>query len=487
MKIGLIFPREGFKRGISQRSQRLIGNKTRKILKWGSRNFLPSGINLSLPEDGEFDTYLSLTLPHLASLIASGHEIRIINENVEEIDVEERFDLIGITVWTAFAKRAYELATIFRGRGAKVILGGPHVTLLPEEGKTYADSVVIGEAEQTWPQLLQDAVRNELKPFYRQEQWIQLQEEGAIPPFPRRDLVDKSRYVFQNLVLTGRGCPFDCHFCTVTTIYGKQYRHRTVAEVIREIERLEEEFFIFVDDNLFGNRSFTKELFQALIPLGKTWRCDATINIANNEEMVSLMAQAGCRLVSVGLESFSSSNLKQVHKLQNRPEKYGEAIRRFHEHGIGFWSGLIVGFDEDDPDVFENVVRFCAEYRVDFPMLNILIPYPGTKLYAQMKGEGRILHEEWDRYNGRYAVFQPKLMSVAELEQGFINTFRKLYSIRVILRRISHWGMFSKRWWEYLLMNLVFQKQVYSLCDIRQEEISHQPDPHQATGRLTWA
>ncbi len=472
MKIGLIFPSKtptnAHRRPMSQFQNPLV----RWLLSWSSRNVLPSGINLVVPDDGGMDIILSLTYPHLAALTPPGHEIKIINENVQEIDFEEDFDLIGITVWTAFARRAYELAAHYRSKGSKVVLGGPHVTLLPEEGIRYADSVVIGEGELTWPQAVDDALKGELKSFYSPPRTITLSDdEGIIPAFPRRDLVDKSYYVFQNLVLTGRGCPFDCHFCSVTTIYGAKYRHRSVESVINEISNLKEKFFIFIDDNLFGNRPHAKELFKALTPLKKIFRCEATINIARNEEMVSLLADAGCQVVSVGVESLSSENITEMHKLQNNPEEYGKAIKLFHKYGIGFWAGLIMGFDEDDIGVGERMISFCVENNVDFPMLNILIPYPTTKLYYRIKQEGRLFHEDWNRYTGRYAVFQPKKMSPEELEQLYVDTMRKLYSVPIILRRISHWGILTKKWWRYLTVNMAIKHEIEAICDARQAEI----------------
>ena len=372
-----------------------------------------------------------LTLPILAALTPPEHSVRLVDESVEDIDFEAEADLVGISLLTFLAPRGYEVADRFRSRGTPVVLGGMHASALPEEALLHADSVVIGEAEETWPILLQDFEKGQLQRIYRAEKRPSLE---ALPR-PRLDLLKREGYLNANCVQATRGCPFGCDFCSVTDFFGNSFRLRPVKEVVAEVAALPGDF-IFVDDNIAGNRAYAQELFSALIPLGKMWGSQCHLGLANDPELLSLAAQSGCTHMFIGIETVSQANLKGVHKSFNKVSQYEESIARFHDQGIVVNAGMIFGLDEDDDSVFPTTVEFLEKNKVELTLFNILTPLPGTRLYARLEEEGRIIHRNWSHYDGRHVVFQPKKMSPETLRDGFFWAFHHLYSLRSMLTRL---------------------------------------------------
>lgn len=375
-----------------------------------------------------------LSLVAVAALTSPEVEVSIIDENVETIDFNERVDLVGISAMTFSAPRAYEIADRFRARGVKVVLGGIHPSTLPHEAIQHADAVVIGEAEALWPSLIEDFRRGRMKRFYRSAQPTPL--DGL--PVPRRDLLNAKAYKTINSVQTTRGCPFNCDFCSVTEFFGRIYRRRPVAEVIREVEGLEGKFVIFIDDNIVGNRQYALKLFKALKPLKKRWGSQATINMAKDEQLLRAAADCGCSSLFVGIESLSQESLQSVGKSINRVDEFEGAIETFHDYGIGVNAAFIFGFDHDDEGIFGETVDFCLRNDVDVATFHILTPLPGTQLYRRLEAEGRIIERDWSKYNGSHVVFQPKLMSPHVLEEGYYWAYHTLYSVGSILRRLGH-------------------------------------------------
>lgn len=373
-----------------------------------------------------------LTLPLLAALTPSQHSIRLIDESVEDIDFDADVDLVGISLLTFLAPRGYEIADRFRERGIKVVLGGMHASALPEEALVHADAVVVGEAEEIWPTLLEDFQRGELKRIYKFGRRPSLQ--GL--PRPRLDLLKREGYLNANCVQATRGCPFGCDFCAVTDFFGNSYRLRPIDEVVEEVASLPGRGFVFVDDNIAGNRAYAKELFSALIPLGKSWGSQCHLGLADDSELLSLAAKSGCSHMFIGVESISQANLKGVRKSFNKVSKYEESIARFHDQGIVVNAGMIFGLDEDDDSVFPTTVEFLEKNRVELTLFNILTPLPGTRLYARLEEEGRIIDREWSHYDGRHVVFRPKRMSPETLSDGFFWAFHHLYSWRSMLTRL---------------------------------------------------
>ncbi len=370
----------------------------------------------------------------LAGLTASRHEVKIIDESISQVDFDEEFDLVAITAITPLAPRGYEIADQFRKKAKKVVMGGIHASWLPEEAKKHSDSVVIGEADEIWPEILEDAEKGELKPSYRQQERTDLRRL----PIPRRDLFPPKGYLFHNLIQTTRGCPYDCEFCSVTALHGKSYRMRPIPEVEKEIESLtrSKAYIFFVDDNLFGNLSHVKELLTMLSHHRLRWVSQGPIHIAENEDLVALMAGAGCHGLFIGFESLREENLSLMGKGINRVEVYEKGIRKLHEAGIGIYASFVFGYDFDDVSVFDEFLDFAERNRIEGAFLPILTPFPGTRIYRRLKEEGRILTEDWSKYDMATVVFQPKRMTVEELQEGFWRVNRSFYSIPSMLKRI---------------------------------------------------
>ena len=369
----------------------------------------------------------------VAALTPPGVDVSLTDENVTAVDLEKDVDLVGISVVTLAAPRAYEIADGFRARGVKVVLGGVHATLCPDEAGEHADAVVMGEAEGVWPTLVEDFMAGRLQRTYQNRERPSL----AGLPIPRRDLLARNGYLFRGTLSTTRGCPFSCSFCSVTSFFGHTYRSRPLDEVLAEIDALaDSRFLFFVDDNIVGNPRYARELFQALVPYRKKWIAQASINIANDEELLRLAAAGGCVGVLIGLESVSPASLAGVHKKINVPDEYGPAITRIRSHGIAVHGFFIFGFDDDDESVFERTVRFCQEARLESASFGVLMPLPGTFLYQSLDREKRILTKDWTRYDDN-AVFEPTGMSTDALERGTQWAWQEFYSLPSIWKRLG--------------------------------------------------
>lgn len=380
--------------------------------------------------------YAPLTLPTLAALVPPelDAEVRVYDEGIDDIPLDLEADVVGMTVITGTAPRAYELAGHFRGRGLPVVLGGPHVTLVPEDAAPHADSVVVGYAEDTWPELLRDLAAGRMRARYQQGPDLDL----AGRPRPRRDLMAADRYITTHVFEATRACIHACDFCVVPSAWGRKPLQKPVAEVVAEVRETGARKAIFVDLNLIGNRPYARELFRALTPLGIEWYGLATVLLAFDAELLELCAASGCRGLLVGFESISRANLEASKKGFNDPDRFVEAMEIFHRHGIGIQGCFVFGMDGDGPEVFEETARFAVEARVDLPRFAVLTPFPGTALHERLAAEGRILHREWQYYDGQHVVFQPRGMSPRELHEGTRAAWRQAYSLGGMVRRLWH-------------------------------------------------
>jgi radical SAM superfamily enzyme YgiQ (UPF0313 family) len=368
----------------------------------------------------------------IAALTPSNWEVEIVDARITPVDFHKEIDLVGITAFTAEIPSAYEIADGFRKRGVNVVMGGIHVSFLPEEALEHATSVVIGEAEPVWGVLLQDVEKGELKPIYRSNRYIEM----AGMPIPRRDLLNRKMYVACfNTIQATRGCPFHCKYCAVKEFFGQRYRTRPVSEVIDEIRKFDTRDFFFVDDNITGQSRYAKEIFRALIPFRRVWGGQTTINIAKDEELLGLYARSGGKYAFIGFETLSEENLQQISKSWNSPNGYKEAIKRIHKAGINILGSFIFGLDEDDPTVFKRTFDFIMENNIDAAQFHILTPFPGTELYQRMEKAGRILDRDWAKYHTGEVVFRPEKMTPDELQRGYWWAYRKTYTIRNIIKR----------------------------------------------------
>jgi len=401
--------------------------------------------------------FAQLSLTTVAALFPRDTEIRIINDNLDGIDFDGKVDLVGITTITATAPRAYEIADRFRSKGVPVILGGIHSSALPEEAALHADAVVLGEAEGVMKDLINDFRDGKLKKFYRSSNRPSL----ANLPLPRKDLLVGNRYYKEmDLIQTTRGCPFSCEFCSVSNFFGKTYRVRPIADVIKEIKQSKRRTLrFFVDDNIAGYPAYAKKLFKALIPLKIKWFGQASVIISRDDELLKLAAQSGCLSLYIGFESLSPASLKQVGKGVNLLQDYKTAIRKMHDSGIGIIGAFIFGFDSDDMGVFEETVDFIEKNQIELASFAILTPLPGTVLYKKMEEQGRIINHDWSKYTCGEVVFRPKLLTVEQLQNGYYWARKQISSYRSIFQRTFH---LRKSALLYLPINFIMRKAIRS-------------------------
>ncbi|HXI72546.1 MAG TPA: radical SAM protein [Verrucomicrobiae bacterium] len=380
--------------------------------------------------------YQPLTLTTLAALIPPELpvDLQLFDEGITDVPLDLDADLVGLTVITGTAMRAYELADHFRKRGITVVLGGPHVTLIPEDAAPHADAIVSGYAEDSWPQLLRDFAGGHLQPRYDQAPGMSLADR----PFARRDLLPGNRYLTNNVFEATRGCIHNCEFCVVPTAWGRKPYLKPVDQVIADIRQHGARKLIFVDLNIIADREYAVLLFTALIPLKLQWYGLATVLLADDAELLKLAERSGCKGLLMGLESISPQNLRQNHKGFNAPDKFARVVQRLHEHGIALQGCFVFGLDHDEPDVFLKTAEFAVQAHIDLPRYAIVTPFPNTALYKRLVAEDRILTRNWELYDGQHVVFRPAKMSVEELQMGAEVAWKHTYSFRSIARRIRH-------------------------------------------------
>jgi len=374
-----------------------------------------------------------LSLMTVAALTPEKHNVTIIDETIEATDFDQEPDLVGLTAITANAPRAYQIADRFRQQGVPVVMGGMHASALPEEALQHVDSVVIGEAEELWPRLLDDFQHGSLQPIYRHEEY----PDPAKIPAARRDLIDIDKYVAKYTMQATRGCPFACSFCTVSTFFGRTYRTRPVEDVIAEAASLKGKPLILVDDNIMGAPSYAEKLFERLADLKTTFLTQASATMLKTPELITKAAQAGCQALFVGLESISPEQLAKVGKKFNPVERYKELVQRLHDNGISIIGSFMFGLDGDEPDVFERTADFAEEAQIDIAQFSILTPLPGTKLYEQLRREDRIFEDDWSKYDGTRSTFVPRGMSREKLDAGLQWIYERFYSWRSIFKRTA--------------------------------------------------
>jgi radical SAM superfamily enzyme YgiQ (UPF0313 family) len=372
-----------------------------------------------------------LSLHILASLTPNDVDITVVDEEIREIDFSLDFDLVGISCMTATANRSYQLSDIFRQRGSKVVLGGIHPTILPQEAIEHADAVVIGEAEGCWADVINDFRKRNLQKFYHVPE-----PDLSKLPFPRRDFrIDKALFNCVGL-LTTRGCPYACEFCSVTDFYGRKIRHRPVSMVVEDIRRSGSKTFLILDDNVAGHPGYSKELFEALIPLGIEWVGQSSVSLAKDKEMLKLCRLSGCAALFFGLESVSPSSLMGMKKSLKSIEETEEAIKIIQDNSIAFHPSIILGFDTDTKAIFDDTLEFLARTKLPTMALHVLTPYPGTRIYRRFKDQGRIISRDWSQYDHHTVVFQPKNMTPRELAEGHRYVQSEFYSFSSIIRHI---------------------------------------------------
>jgi radical SAM superfamily enzyme YgiQ (UPF0313 family) len=379
--------------------------------------------------------YAPLTLTTLASLIPQEieAEVEIIDEGVEGLPAEIDADLVGITAITGTAMRAYALADRIRKKGIPVVIGGVHATLMPGEAALHADAVVCGFAEESWPKLLNDFVRGNMRRLYTQSADLAMDNL----PFPRRDLLKGKGYITVNTLQATRGCMNQCDFCVVPVAWGKKMYLRPVSDVISELEQIGSRNVLFVDVSPIEDRKYAKELYSAMIPLKKRWLSPSTIRIADDPELLDLAAKSGCRGLLIGFESVSQLTLKAMGKSFNYIDKFKDQVEKLHYRGISIQACFVFGFDTDDKTVFEKTVEIVNNLNLDLPRFTVYTPFPGTPIHQKLKQENRITETNWSMYDAQHVVFRPRLMSSAQLQEGLYWAWNQCYSLGSIFRRLA--------------------------------------------------
>jgi radical SAM superfamily enzyme YgiQ (UPF0313 family) len=414
-----------------------------------------------------------VNLPLLAALTPPEHSVKIVDEAFAPDDIDEEVDLAGITVMTDLALKAYQIADTYRRRGVKVVMGGIHPTVLPGEALRHADAVVLGEAEEVWPKLLSDLASGEMQKLYCANKMTHL--NGM--PLPRRDLYPKPVHKGYTPIAVGietaRGCPYDCEFCSIGSVMGRQYRARPVPEVIAEMESIHSPNLFFVDDALAFNRPTAKKLFREMMPLRQKWAGQGPVSLAEDLELLRLMRRSGCVGLLIGFESVQKEIHDGMKKIKSLKIDYSEAIRRFHDEGIAILGAFIFGFDHENKDVFDQTFEFSIKNRLDCIELRILSPFPGTQLYSRLLKEGRLFVPDWwlHGYPPDTLLFQPKGMTPVDLVEGFIRLNRQTYSMGSIIRRffgIDPWKRNLFGCLVYAGSNLATRKRYFKGLDIPQ-------------------
>ena len=385
-----------------------------------------------------------LGLGILAALTPPEDEVIYTDDVVRPFDLAKDVkdvDLVGISVDSKTARRSYEIAAAYRRRGVKVVLGGIHPTAVPEEASQFADSVVLSEAEDAWPVLLDDVKRGRLQPVYKTPL-----PSLAGRPDARRDLFRSKKYIPFQVVQTMRGCPYPCEFCSVSTANGTTLRFRPADEVLAELGKLGK-LIMFGDDNVMIHRAYSKDLFTRMIPLRKHWIGQCSLAAVKRLENIELMAKSGCKALFIGFESVDEETVRFTGKRQNKPSQYREVMEMLHDHGISTWGSFVFGFDTDDKEVFDRTVEFGIDMQLTMALFAILTPYPGTALYRRLKAERRLTDERWwlrRDHDAGSPYYVPTKMSREELREGWVRAWKRFYAPRSIwerftVRRSSSW------------------------------------------------
>jgi radical SAM superfamily enzyme YgiQ (UPF0313 family) len=377
----------------------------------------------------KYSLFPPLGLATLAGYLGDDADVRIQDEHVEALDLDDTPDLVVIQVYITSAKRAYQLADHYRRRGAHVALGGLHVTSLPDEAAAHADTIFLGPGEDTWPQFLADFRRGCPERVYRSTQ----RTLAGVPPI-RRDLINRRLYLVPNSIVVSRGCPHVCDFCYKEAFFegGRSFYTQRVDAALAEIDRLPGRHLYFLDDHLFGDPRFASALFDGMRGMGRLWQAAGTVNAVLAPGLLERAADAGLRSLFVGFETLNPANLAEQRKYQNMRRDYAEAVRRLHGHGVMINGSFVFGMDGDDGSVFARTVEWAIGQGIETATFHILTPYPGTALHRRMSEQGRLTVHDWDRYDTRHAVFRPARMSAAELEDGYRWAYREFYRWRSI-------------------------------------------------------
>lgn len=372
----------------------------------------------------KYSLFPPLGLATLAAYLPADTSIELQDEHVEQLDLNDDPDLVVIQVYITSARRAYAIADHYRQKGAYVVLGGLHVTSLPEEAMRHADTVFLGPGEDTWPVFLSDYREGHPRRLYRSTARSLI----GIPPV-RRDLIKRRLYLVPNSIVVSRGCPHTCDFCYKVAFFegGRGFYTQQVDQALAEIDRLPGRHLYFLDDHLFGDPRFASALFEGMKGMKRLWQAAGTVNSVLAPRLLEKAVDSGLRSLFVGFETLNRNNLLEQNKYQNLDRDYSAAIRRLQSAGVMINGSFVFGMDEDDETVFDRTVEWAIEQGIETATFHILTPYPSTALYERMLAQGRMLSDDWDMFDTRHVVFRPARMSTDALERGYWRAYDEFY------------------------------------------------------------
>jgi len=433
-----------------------VGNSRLRIMTCKGQKKLvlinPVNLNRSGFSASHSSRFPPLNLGVVAALTPSDWDVEVIDENFDEFSFRDA-DLMGITAFTSAANRAYEIAAIYREKNIPVVMGGIHASMCSEEASQFVDAVVVGEVESVWDDVIADALAGNLKTIYK-GLWSGLEQLQK----PRRDIYS-DQYLFAS-VQTSRGCPMDCDFCSVSTFNGLRYRRRPPCDVLDELETIPQKLIFFVDDNIIGygkrSRQSALELFKGMVDRGidKHWFCQASINVADDEEILHWAAKSGCRMIFLGIEAEDVDALSEINKKLNikrgASDAYEQIFERIHKAGIAVLGAFIFGMDQDTPEKLFKRAQYMLDCGVDVMQATALTPLPGTRLFAKLKDEGRLLYtnfpKDWDRYDLTEVVYRPRHMTSGEFSEIMRECLRKIYDRPALKAKARQTLKLTGRW-----------------------------------------
>jgi radical SAM superfamily enzyme YgiQ (UPF0313 family) len=401
-------------------------------------------------------------LDRLTEQVNPRHDVNIINDCVETIDFNTPCDLVGITAITSQAIRAYQIADRFRSQGVTVVLGGVHPSQLPQEAVKHADAVVVGEAEEIWPEVLSDFEAGRLKALYTSHERPDL-TNLVIPKWDNFNLSIYRRAIGYRMprmpLFTTRGCVHNCKYCSVSKFFGRKYRHKPVENVLNEIDATNAESIFFSDDNIICNTDHTENLFTALKARKKKvrWMSQASTKILDQPQLIEMAADAGCKSMIFGIESINQKNLADIKKRFNHPEQYIELYNRCIRAGIKPWYSMIFGLDHDTLDTMEETAQYLKKNRIWNVLFWILTPLPGTDLYQEMSSDNRIISADWSKYDCSNVVFKPSQISPENLNSNFWNIYQSFYTVPIMFQRVLDIYRHSKSPLKSVIQNIFYQ------------------------------
>ena len=416
---------------------------------------------------GQSDYVRSWQMEPLAPAVLAGLardvDIKFYDDRMEVIPYDEPTDLVALSVETYTARRAYQIASAYRRRGVRVVMGGFHATLCPDEVARYADAVVLGEAEGLWPQVLEDARRGKLKPLYRSSSGRPSLEGLRV----NRSIFAGKRYLPVGLLEAGRGCHFKCEFCAIQSYFNSTQTRRPEEEILAEIRQLDKPLYFFVDDNITSNMTRAKAFFKALIPLKIRWVSQASINAAHDEEFLELIAASGCQGLLIGFESLNPESLAKMNKSFNTMKGgYSQALANLRKHKIRLYVTFVIGYDEDDQASIARTLRFAQDEQFYMVAFNHLTPFPGTPLYRRLESEGRLRFERWwldPAYRYGMVPFTPARLSPEAVQEACVRSRASFYSVPCILRRSLDFRVNSSNffmWTQFFVINAMMRNEV---------------------------